>query len=222
MATAIFVLIALAVLVAYFALNRSRGQRKVREARVFRESRPFGQLAWLGNLGGISDIELFDTERETLRLQGDRPATLECTNDGIQFTVLEPYTSGAVVPPVTIPWNKIHNAGLATNVPTMPRTYGTPTQTAVAIAVSERWMQELEDQQYPTKREPTEKERASMEKLAAKYSDDDYDETMREEYGDLYSPGLWMVDFLSYDVTGLVDAIKMRATGVPEKADDNW
>lgn len=219
MATAIFVLIALGALGAYLLINRRSGQRKVLEARNFRESQPPGQFAWLGSLAGLSDMELFDTERDSLRLEGDRPATLVCTNDGVQITLLEPYRSDRVVPPVTIPWNKIHNAGLALNQPTRSRTFGPPAQTAIALAVSERWMQELEDQHFPTKREPTDDERSSMKKLAAKYSDADYDEDMRQEYGDLYGPGLWMIDFQSYDITGLVDAIKMRATGVPEKYD---
>jgi hypothetical protein len=83
-------------------------------------------------------------------------------------------------------------------------------------------MQDIEDEHYPVKEEPTPEQLAEIKQIDEKYPDSEYEATMREEYGDLYGPGLWMIDFLSYDVTGLVDAIKMRATGVPEKADDNW
>jgi hypothetical protein len=216
------VLFAAAFVGVYAAVNYVRGRRRLAAAQAFRESQPSDRPGWTGSLGGISDMELFDTENDSLEYSGDRPANIACTNEGVQITLHESYASGRAVPPLTIPWNKIHNAGLKAKQPKWTTTLGAPARTEIAVAVSERWMQDIEDEHYPVKEEPTPEQLAEIKQIDEKYPDSEYEATMREEYGDLYGPGLWMIDFLSYDVTGLVDAIKMRATGVPEKADDNW
>jgi hypothetical protein len=213
----VVVLVVIAGIGAVVRLPAKRAATRVREESLG------GASAWTGQVDLITALELFTAPDQRLRTSSfQKRAQLNADSTGLTITLTTPAKGGVPVRPQTIPWTAVVGARVVgKRVTDLSNSFTVIPMTFVAISYSEKWLGDfwsasagadaIEDDEPEEDEQISPKEQRMIDK---------YNRSQGKTYGELWQEGVQIIDFYTFDATGLVDAVTARASGRPEKFDE--